>query len=245
MNKILTALLLLVFITQINGQNTSGVIKYDRKTYWINIMSRLPWITQEDIDRDRLTWGKNQGKPSPYELHFVGNESVYLKGEEENEYGYSWNEEQYVLIRDYNKKESQDIIETLGKKYVVNDIPEYKWKILNEIKEIEGYLCMKAETTDTIKNQTIYAWFSDAIPVNGGPEGFYGLPGMILEIDINSGDVLITASEVNITNEEVELPLPKKIKGKKIERAEFNTLISKFIKDSFDTRRNPFWTIRY
>ena len=245
MNKYILSLILFVFLQNAYSQNTSGVIKFERKTYWINIMSRLPWITQEDIDRDKLTWGKNQGRPSPYELHFAGDKSIYMAGEEDNDAGYSWSSEEYLIIRDYKSNESSDLIETLGKKYLVEDLPTYKWKILNEIKEIDGYLCMKAETKDTIKNQKIFAWFTDMIPVQGGPEGFYGLPGMILEIDINNGDVLITASEVTISEKELELPIPKKLKGKKIKRADLNQKIKSFISDSFKSKRNPYWTIRY
>lgn len=245
MNKISIFLLFVLFSYEASAQNTSGIINYNRKQDWIRISSHLPWVTQEDIDRDKLTWGKNQGDGSPYDLYFNNEKSVYKAGIEENNAGYSWNKEEYILIRDYKHKESQDIIETLGKKYIIEEVPVYKWKILNEIKEIEGYLCMKAETKDTVKDQTIYAWFTDIIPVQGGPEGFYGLPGMILEIDINGGDVIIAATKIVINSSEVDLPIPKKIKGKKISRADFNTLIKTYISDSIKSKRNPFWGIRY
>ena len=244
--RLLISSLLVVFAIGLYAQNTSGIIKYDRKSYWIKIMKQLPWMTAADIERNQLTWGKNQGRPTPHELYFVNDKSVYQRVEKEGEStGWSRSQEEYTLIRDYKSKKSEDIVETLGKKYVIEGLPTYKWKILNEIKEVGGYLCMKAETTDDVKDQTIHAWFADAIPVQGGPEGFYGLPGMILEIDINDGATVITATEVEINQTEIDLPIPKKISGKKIDRVKFNEISKKFIEDSFKSKRNPFWTLRY
>ena len=230
------------------AQNNSGTIKFERKTYWINIMSRLPWITQEDIDRDKMTWGKNQGKNGQkYLLTFTQSQSHYTDIEEVSESGYSWNREQYIIARNFEKNQSKEYLETLEKKYLIEgEIPKYKWKILNEIKEVAGYLCMKAETYDPIKKQVVHAWFTDAIPVQAGPEGYCGLPGMILELNINDGDVTIEAMEVNIDETEVILPdLPKTKRMKKIERDEFDKIIIQFIAQSFDSQRNPYWRIRY
>jgi len=151
-----------------------------------------------------------------------------------------------MVQRNYKKGEIYDWIETLGKKYIIKDeVPEIKWKILNEIKEIQGYLCMKAETNDTIKNQTIYAWYTDAIPFNGGPEGYGGLPGLILELDINEGDAVITASKVDLNLPDEKLPIPKKIKGKEIDSATYHQMTRKYIQESIDGKRNPYWRIRY
>jgi len=229
------------------AQNTSGTVKFERRVFWIEIMSQLPWITQADIDRDRLTWGKRQGKNgSPHVLIFNEDMSLYQAEEVESESGYNWRKEEYKVIRDVSNNKSKDIVETLDKKYIIEDeLPKYKWKILNEIKEVSGYLCMKAETYDPIKKQVIHAWFTDAIPVQAGPEGFTGLPGMILEININDGCVLIQATEVTIAEDKMVIPVPKKVKGKKIDREKFNAMLEKFIADSYAAERNPYWRIRY
>ena len=140
----------------------------------------------------------------------------------------------------------KDIREELGKKYLIEDkIPKHKWKILNEIKEIAGYLCMKAETNNEIKDQVIHAWFTDAIPMSGGPEGYGGLPGMILQLDINDGDAVITATSVDLDTPIEKLPIPRKMKGKKIDIAEFDQKLEKFIAQSIDGQKNPYWRIRY
>ena len=221
--------------------------EYNRKTDWISIMSKLPFMTKEEIDRNKLTWGSNDdNKGVNYNLFIKANKSVYTRKEEKSDSGYSWKKEKFMLVRDLKKKRANDVIETLGKTFnIEDDLPKYRWKILNEIKEISGFLCMKAETTDTIKNQIIHAWFTDMIPCYSGPEGYGGLPGLILEIDINHGDALITATNIDLEIAEVKLPSLYKKKGKKIEYAKLNKLIQKYIKDSIEGEKNPYWRIRF
>ncbi len=235
----------LFFISGAFAQNTSGIITYERTKEWIKLNDKLPWLSEEEKERSERVWGSNRKWAVPYSLHFNGDKSVYFEPERENEYGYSWKKEEYVIIRDYGKNESADVIETLNKKYVVEDVPMYKWKIHNEIKEVAGYLCMKAETYNPVLDQKVYAWFTDQIPVNGGPEGYYGLPGMILELDFDDGTVMVTATKVDISSTTVDLPYPKKSKTKKISREELNEKLAKYIEKSKETQRNPYWTIRY
>ena len=55
------------------------------------------------------------------------------------------------------------------------------WKITSETREIAGYNCRRA---NAIIMDSIYvvAFYTDEIPVSGGPESFTGLPGMILGV---------------------------------------------------------------
>lgn len=247
MRFVISIILTLLFTVCTEAQQKSeGVITFNRKQDYISIMSKLPHITQEDVDRSSLTWGSYTSEGTNYELYFKDNKSLYARKEEQSESGYSWKKEQFILMRDYKSKSQEDLIETLGKVYhIKEDLPRTKWKILNEIKEIEGYLCMKAETKNEIKGQTIHAWFTDAIPMSGGPEGYGGLPGMILEIDINNQDAVITATKVVLDQEEVSLPYPKKIKGKKIDRTSYNSMVKKYIDETIEGKKNPYWRVRY
>ncbi len=228
------------------AQNDRGQIEFERRTYWIEIMSSLPYMTQEEIDRDRLTWGKNQGRPQPHILYFNKDESLYTFVEQENEYGYSWKKDKFMLIRDHKTQTSEDYLDMLGKTYIIEGaVPKRKWKILNEIMEIAGYLCMKAETYDPIKDQTIHAWFTNQIPVRSGPEGFDGLPGMILGLDINEGCLTVFATKVSLDGEESGIPKPEKMKGKRINRSEYNEKLTKWITESIEGEKNPYWQVRY
>lgn len=55
------------------------------------------------------------------------------------------------------------------------------WKITAETRDIAGYSCRRA---NAIIMDSIYvvAFYTDEIPVSGGPESFSGLPGMILGV---------------------------------------------------------------
>ncbi len=247
MRFVIGFIMILLMTTYIEAQQKAeGVITFNRKQDYISIMSKLPHITQEDVDRSSLTWGNYASEGTDYELFFKDNKSVYRKKAEDASGGYSWKQSQFLLMRNYKEKSQEDLIETLGKVYhIKEDLPRTRWKILNEIKEIEGYLCMKAETKNAIKGQTIHAWFTDLIPMSGGPEGYGGLPGMILEIDINNQDAVITATKVALEVEEVKLPYPKKIKGKKIERAAHDAIVKKYIDQTIAGKKNPYWRVRY
>lgn len=74
---------------------------------------------------------------------------------------------------------------------------------------------MKAETYDSVKSQRIIAWFTDRILVPAGPAEFGGLPGLILEIDINDQSSLIVAEEVKL-NQQSQWPSINS-KGKSID----------------------------
>lgn len=66
--------------------------------------------------------------------------------------------------------------------FIVKDsVRNIKWKITSELRDIAGYNCRRA---NAIIMDSIYvvAFYTDEIPVSGGPESFTGLPGMILGV---------------------------------------------------------------
>jgi len=240
-----TPLFFMVGITLL-AQSSKGHITYNRKTDYISIMSKLPHISQEDVDRMSLTWGNYERKGDDYELYFDNQKSLYVRAERESEGGYSWKPSKLILMRDYKNNTQEDLIETLGKVYHLEEnLPRTRWKILNEIKEVAGYVCMKAETRIENRDQTVHAWFTDAIPFSGGPEGYGGLPGTILEIDINDSDAIITAIKVDLEAADLKIPYPKKIKGKEIAKADYDKLVNKYIEETIAGKKNPYWRVRY
>jgi len=224
----------------------TGEVVYDRTVYYSKILDGLPYLSEEERDRQKLTWGKDEGWSHPYVLQFDEEKSLYTYGEEERSYAYSWKKDEYLLLEDRANNRIKHQVVLGGKLYVINDdTPKKKWKILNEIREVEGYLCMKAETIDTIKNQVVHAWFTSEIPVASGPEGFGGLPGLILMLEINNGTAVIEASKVTFDSDEIEFKIPKKIKGKDITSEGYSEALDKYFKQCIDGERNPFWQSRY
>lgn len=226
----------------------SGVIEFNRKENWINILTKMPFLSQEEKEREILTSSKwqNEYKGEPYMYTFSEKGSTYLVKETDDNHGYQWKRDNEVFIRNFEQSKIRDNRFLLGKKYLIEeDIPRIKWKMLNEMKEVAGYVCMKAETRDTVNNIIVHAWYTDKIPHRGGPEGYGGLPGMILALDFNTDDVYIYATKVELKSEVAELPIPKKMKGKKISYAAFYSLKKKYIRQSIEGKRNPYWNIRY
>lgn len=240
---------LLMMAAPLCSKAQGGKITYNRKYHWLNIATKLPYLSQEEKDRIKTYWGKDneENKGTNFMLTFNASGSVYMEMEKEENLGYDWSEEEDIFIRDFDQKTTKDIRILLGKKYVIeDDIPRYKWKILNELKDINGYVCMKAETKDTVNNVIVHAWFTDKIPGAVGPEGYGGLPGTILALDFNDDDVNIIATKVEIfEDKKVELPFPKKIKGKPLKYDEYYAKKKKHILLSIEGRRNPYWDARY
>ncbi len=95
--------------------------------------------------------------------------------------------------------------------YLVKDsIRQIKWKITDEMREIAGYNCRRA---NGIMLDSIYvvAFYTDEIHVNGGPESFNGLPGMILGVSVPHEHITWFASSIKEqTVEPKTLLAPKK-----------------------------------
>ncbi|HTM99459.1 MAG TPA: GLPGLI family protein [Pedobacter sp.] len=66
--------------------------------------------------------------------------------------------------------------------YLVKDSTrKINWKITNEMRNIAGYDCRRANAL-IMDSIYVVAFYTDEIPVSGGPESFTGLPGMILGV---------------------------------------------------------------
>lgn len=133
-------------------------------------------------------------------------------------------------------KESEDLF---GKEFLIVDEPETRdWKILNEFKQIGQYECQKAVFESTTRQMTVdsenshevveqidtiqvVAWFAPSIPVSHGPDSYWGLPGLILEV--KNGNFSMLCTKVVMNSDEIgEIEIPKK--GKKISRVDFEEL---------------------
>lgn len=96
---------------------------------------------------------------------------------------------------------------------------EYKlsspaWKITSETKKIDKYDCYKAQYIHTytsvsgkLINREITAWFAPELPYSFGPGKYFGLPGLILELDDGKGTVYLAGSiSINANIKKIELP---------------------------------------
>ncbi len=74
------------------------------------------------------------------------------------------------------------------------------------------------------KEKTITAWYTPEVPVSQGPEGYYGLPGLILEVSDGKTTLLCSKVVLNPKDKAEIKPLKK---GQKVSQAEFSEIMMK------------------
>jgi len=142
----------------------------------------------------------------------------------------------YKNIADQSFLEQQDM---MGKAYLVKDMLEpVEWELSEETKKVGNYTVQKASYTRIVDSKRfstgmtemenvkdtlqVTVWFTPEIPVSHGPEYYFGLPGLILEVQ-NQGRTLICEKiELNPSSDPVVIERPSK--GKEITQAEFRSV---------------------
>jgi GLPGLI family protein len=73
------------------------------------------------------------------------------------------------------------------------------------------------------KEIVVTAWYTPDIPINQGPENYWGLPGLILEV--SDGKTVILCSKIVINpKEKKEIKAPKK--GKLVTQSEYDKIVA-------------------
>ena len=129
--------------------------------------------------------------------------------------------------------------EMMGKEYLIKDKAEpFEWVLSEETKKVGNYTAQKASFTKIVDSKRfstgmtemenvkdtlqVTVWFTPEIPVSHGPEYYYGLPGLILEVQ-NQGRTLICEKiELNPSADPVVIERPSK--GKQMTQAEFQVV---------------------
>jgi GLPGLI family protein len=141
---------------------------------------------------------KTFGSEEHYQLKFNKTEAVYLHHQEErtiiSPQGYEIISPRKIFDWYLNFK-SKKVTEQEKKKdgkliYATFDAIQIEWEIQNETKTILGYSVQKAvakthhfvKGKGTIEYGDAIAWFATDLPFPSGPERFWGLPGLILEL---------------------------------------------------------------
>jgi len=232
------------------AQVTEGVIRYLVTQNWTKKMAAVDYISKQQRDRMAYMWGSRSEWKTYATLYFTPTETRYQDSEEkaepDDEASYSWRKEVFIIKRNFANNTEQDLLQIEGKTYLIEDtLQAPKWKILNNLKEVAGHVCMNAFWQDTIKKQKVSAWFALDMPLSAGPERFFGLPGIILELDVNDGGMVITADKIEAKKLTTELIAGKKVKSTPIKEAGYLALLKKYMEDKRKAEDAPFWGIRY
>lgn len=116
-----------------------------------------------------------------------------------------------------------------------------EWHLSKETKQIGDYLCYKA--TCVIPNigskglgeKKVEVWYTKEIPIQLGPVGLIGLPGLILEA--NFFKVSYVASNIKI-EESIGLNITKPEKGQRIAEIDFLSLATSKVKEQMEDLKN-------
>ncbi len=231
------------------GQALEGTVRYLIVHDWTKKMAAVDYISKQRRERIAYMWGNRSEWKQYANLYFSPTRTKYEDSDERAEaddQGYAWRKEAYTIQRDFEAHTVRDVIQMLGKTYLVEDtLAAPDWKIMNDMKEVAGHVCMNAFREDTVKKQRITVWFALDIPVPSGPERLGGLPGLILEADVNDGGMLIVADKIELKKLTAELSPPKKVKGKKISEADYTAVLRKHMEEKRKAEEPPFWGIRY
>lgn len=226
MKKYLLAAVILAAMSA-NAQTKKGAIVYERK---VDVHRRMQdeqmkaMVPQFQTAKSQLTFDGNvcvykampedDNAPDPFDNGGGGNRVVIKIG------GPSDNA---VMYRNYSNQKFLEQTELNEKDYIIADtIKPQQWKISDETKTIMNHICKKA-TMKTERGNDVIAWYTEDIPLPVGPDMFGGLPGAILLVDVNNGEMLYTAREFNATADSKDLEEPAK--GKHITRADFDKML--------------------
>lgn len=226
--RILAFIALLSLGTQAIAQNTKGTIIFEEKFNIHKQMSGERAKYKEFVPEFRTTdmilvFDENSARYAD-KIAVTGEEEVITE-EESRMAMFKAMIPKNEFFTDFKKDKFIEFREFLGREFLVtNDaVEQSKWKLLPEQKEIKGYLVQKAELTNS-DDQLVVAWFTPQIPVSIGPSTYNKLPGLILEVDINDGDLVISPKEINMGEvNEAYLIAPKK--GKKVTKDEFQEIV--------------------
>jgi GLPGLI family protein len=94
---------------------------------------------------------------------------------------------------------------------VKDSVRAINWKITDETRDIAGYPCRRANAI-ILDSIYVVAFYTDKIPVSGGPESFTGLPGLILGLALPHEN--ITWFATSVTEAPLTNAITAPVKGK-------------------------------
>lgn len=198
---------------------------------------KLTFNRNESIYKEDQNLDKPQALPSSgFQIQISGNTDILYKNTKEKQY-----------VRQS---------ELLGKQFLIKDsLSKPDWKLEKETKNIGQYACFKATLTEEVENRSFSsvngeaeeeikkvtrvttAWYTLDIPVSQGPDDFWGLPGLILEI--NDGKMAMMCTQV-VLNPKEKVAIVAPSKGKEVDQETYTKISeekSKEMMERFQSNR--------
>jgi len=232
------SIILFFAITQVKAQTVfirSAKITFEKKINQKQQLAENTWIS--DDARDKMS----KYRISNWEYNFNDSASIYkIKPKEtlnDNNLFFIAGDNTNELYTDFTKKARVFRKPIRGEDFILKDtIPHLNWKIMHDIRKIAGYECRKAIAiiNDTV---SVVAFYTDEILLKGGPEGFTGLPGMILGLAIPRYNTTWFATKVEAKNVPI-LNVDAPTKGKKTDtEKDFKKMLDLYTR--YEDKKNP------
>lgn len=218
-------LIILFTLIQLNLGAQSLSVHYEQR---VNAEKQLREIADPEIKKQVSSM---LSKPSNYILNYENGISLYLKMSEEtvaddlnidqsvNVKTITISSDDSGIYKNFKTDEYLHGVSILGKEFLVKDkLNPYDWKLEDEEKIIGEHKVSKA--TAKINNTDVIAWFAKDIPVQDGPLHYYGLPGLILELEGENN----TYHAISIKQNDTESKVTRPSKGKVVTFKEYNEI---------------------
>ena len=265
--RLATLIFLLLMASRLSAQKDfQGKAYYQTKTTLD--MSRFEGRQMSEDQRKRIAERMKNMFEKTYILTFNQIESIYKEEEKLEAPGAGtgrWGSmmSSFIAGNQYKNVKEQTLLqeqEFFGKQFLIKDsLPQLKWIMGSETKQIGTYTCFKATATKTntdidfnsfrrppnregnaekdsteTKNLSkkeekpnlveVVVWYTPQIPINQGPGEYWGLPGLILEV--NEGRTTILCSKIVMNPEEKDI-IKMPSKGKEVSKETYHTIVKK------------------
>ncbi|QXV65478.1 GLPGLI family protein [Mucilaginibacter sp. 21P] len=217
---------------------TTGTVEYEKRVNMYAIIKKRlgndeGGFASQAFENYKKT--QPQFKSLKSTLTFTGNKTLFTPIPPA-EAGNNWfgdmpeSKQQNVIYTDLNTNVATASKEVFEEKFLLKDtLRKINWKITDETREIAGYNCRRANAL-IMDSVYVVAFYSDEIPVSGGPESFTGLPGMILGLALPHDNITWFATKVTdmpIAENQMKVP----VKGKATTYKGFEATMKKVMKD--------------
>lgn len=110
---------------------------------------------------------------------------------------------------------------------------DFSWSNLRATTQKESDSTNVKPTATEVKMTEVEAWYTPQIPVGHGPGEYWGLPGLILEV--NAGNTTMLCSKI-VMNPKEKIKIEAPDKGKVISKSEYQATISEKMQEMRNNR---------
>jgi GLPGLI family protein len=233
---------LLLNSTLLSAQNahfkTSGTIEFEKTVNMFALIKKQVDLYKDDsfLEQAYESYKKTQPqfKKLKSTLSFANNKTNFVPAEADGNNTFFGNNamanQNNIIFTDLDTRTSIDQKSVFEETFLVKDSTRnIRWKITDETREIAGFVCRRANAL-VLDSVYVVAFYTEQIPVSGGPESFTGLPGMILGLALPHENITWFATKVSEGGVEDKALLPPK-KGKTVNNKELRKTLDNVMKD--------------